>query len=56
MDFQDFSDPPSPIRGNFIQVSAAVTPTSPAELHQGQSLSPIHETVTESDEEELEEL
>lgn len=56
MDFQDFSDPPSPIRGNFIQVSPAVTSPSLSSVHQGQSLSPIHETITESDEEDLEEL
>lgn len=53
MAFQDFSDPPSPIRGNFIQVSTGTRSPSPPPLHQGQSLSPIQETVTESDEERL---
>lgn len=56
MDFKDFSDPPCPIRGNFIQVSTGVRSPSPSPLHQGQSLSPIHESVTESDEERLEKL
>ncbi|OIW27756.1 hypothetical protein CONLIGDRAFT_682778 [Coniochaeta ligniaria NRRL 30616] len=58
MAFQDFSEPLSPIRGNFIQVSTPVTTPSPATntIHQGQSLSPIHETITESDEDDLEKL
>ena len=56
MDFQSFSDPPSQIRGNFIPVSDGFTIPSPASLHKGQQLSPINETMTETDEEKFEQL
>lgn len=55
-DFQDFSDPPSPIRGNFIPVSGATSSPSPSPIQQGDSLSPIQETVTESEEDNLKNL
>jgi hypothetical protein len=54
MSFQGFSD--SPIRGNFIPVSSPITSPSPGWLERVETRGWVHETITELEEEDFEQM
>jgi hypothetical protein len=56
MAFQNFSDEPSPIRGNFIPVSSPVTYLSPTPHQRVKTRDRVHETITESEEEYFQDM